>query len=349
MEPQPAAGAGAPSNVLAFSFGEPESVLTRRDLLIYLECWHNGRWYEPPIRPADLTRAYRVAPHHTSAIQYKRNQLLRLFEPTPLLDRTEFGKLALNFLVQGQGYLERRENMLGEPLKLLNSPAMYTRRGVDEDVFWWVPPYAQMQRSDDRERPFRKGHVLQIAEPDLAQEIYGTPEYLGSLNSGFLNEEATLFRRRYFKNGSHMGYIFYLNDAGVSNEDADKIRAAMKEGKGAGNFRNLFLHSPAGKKDGVQIIPIGEYATKDEFLGIKGTTRDDILAAHRVPPQLLGVIPQNGTGFGDVRTATDAFHYAEIEPLQLRMLEVNDWIGAEAVRFRDYVPLAPQAAAKPAA
>ncbi len=349
MEPQPGAGADAPANMMAFSFGEPESVLTRRELTMYLECWHNDRWYEPPIRPADLTRAYRVSPHHTSALQYKRNQLVRLFEPTRYLDRAEFGKFVLNFLVQANGYLERRDNRLGGPLKLLSSPAMYTRRGVEDDVFWWVPPYGARQSQGEKEEPFRRGHVFQLAEPDLAQEIYGVPEYLGSLNSGFLNEEATLFRRRYFKNGSHMGYIFYLNDAGVSNEDADKIRQAMKEGKGAGNFRNLFLHSPAGKKDGLQIIPIGEYATKDEFLGIKGTTRDDILAAHRVPPQLLGVIPQNGTGFGDVRTATDAFHFAEIEPLQLRILEVNDWLGDEAIRFRDYVPLAPQGAAKAAA
>ena len=29
------------------------------------------------------------------------------------------------------------------------------------------------------------------------------------------------------------------------------------------------------------------------FLNIKDVTRDDILAAHRVPPQLLGVVPKN--------------------------------------------------------
>jgi len=343
------AGGGLPAGVQAFTFGEPESVLDRRDLLLYLESGHNGRWYEPPVKPGNLTRAYRVTPHHTSAMQYKRNQLLRLFEPTRFFDRRNFGEFALNFIVQGNGYLERRDNLAGQPLVLRNSLAMYTRRGVEDDVFWWVPPYAGLRSSDEREQAFRRGRVFQLAEPDLAQEIYGVPEYLGALNSGFLNEEATLFKRRFYRNGSHMGYIFYLNDATINPADADKIRAAMKDGKGAGNFRNLFLHAPAGKKDGVQIIPIGDVAAKDEFLGIKGTTRDDILAAHRVPPQLLGVIPQNGTGFGDVRTATDAFHYAEIEALQARMLEVNDWLGDEAVKFREYVPLAPQAAAKAAA
>lgn len=332
------------TRIKSFTFGEPESVLSRRDLLLAVECYHNGRWYEPPIRPGDLNRAYRVMPHHTSALQYKRNQLVRHFKPTNYLTRKDFGDFALNYLVIGNAYLERRNNVFGQPLKFFNSPALYTRRSVEDDVFWWVPPYGGRQ-SGQKEEPFRPGHVFQLSEPDLAQEIYGLPEYLGALNSGFLNEEATLFRRRYFKNGSHMGSIFYLSEENVDEESADLIEEQILAGKGAGNFRNMFLHVPGGKKDGVQVIPVGEYATKDEFLGIKGTTRDDILAAHRVPPQLLGVIPQNGTGFGDVRTATDAFHYAEIAPLQLRMAEINDWAGEEIIAFEDYRPMSPQPAA----
>jgi PBSX family phage portal protein len=333
------------TRIKSFTFGEPESVLSRRDLLLAVECYHNDRWYEPPIKPGDLNRAYRVAPHHTSAIQYKRNQLVRHFRPSRYLTRAEFGAFALNYLVIGNGYIERRSNLLGQPLSFLNAPALYTRRGVEEGVFWWVPPYGGGRPRERQETPFRAGHVFQLSEPDLAQEIYGLPEYLGALNSGFLNEEATLFRRRYFKNGSHMGSIFYLSEANIDEESADAIEEQIVAGKGAGNFRNMFLHVPGGKKDGVQVIPVGEYATKDEFLGIKGTTRDDILAAHRVPPQLLGVIPQNGTGFGDVRTATDAFHYAEIAPLQLRMAEINDWAGEEIIAFEDYRPMSPQPAA----
>ena len=84
------------------------------------------------------------------------------------------------------------------------------------------------------------------------------------------------------------------------------------------------------------MIPVGEAAAKDEFLGIKGTTRDDILAAHRVYPVLLGIVPQNAGGLGDPAKAADVYHGAEIEPLQLRMLEVNDWLGVEAVKFRPY-------------
>ncbi len=229
----------------------------------------------------------------------------------------------------GNGYLEQRDNLAGRPMALLNSPAVYTRRGVEDGVYWWNPGWRQ-------ETAFRAGKVFQLWEPDLAQEIYGLPEYLSALQSGLLNEAATIFRRRYFVNGSHAGFILYVSEAGFKEADADALEEAMANSKGPGNFRNLFLHIPNGKKDGVQVVPVGEAAAKDEFLGIKNTTRDDILAAHRVPPVLLGVVPQVTGGFGNVAQAADVFHFSEIEPLQTRLLEVNDWFGQEAIAFRPY-------------
>jgi capsid portal protein len=53
-------------------------------------------------------------------------------------------------------------------------------------------------------------------EPDINQEVYGLPEYLGALHAAWLNESATLFRRRYYENGSHAGFILYMTDAAQS-------------------------------------------------------------------------------------------------------------------------------------
>lgn len=76
----------------------------------------------------------------------------------------------------------------------------------------------------------------------------------------------------------------YMSDPAANQQDVDNIREALKKSKGAGNFRNLFMYSPNGKKDGIQIIPLSEVAAKDEFMNIKNMLRDDMLAAHRVPP-----------------------------------------------------------------
>ncbi len=65
-------------------------------------------------------------------------------------------------------------------------------------------------------------------------------------------------------------------------------------------------------------------------------TVEDQLAAHRVPPQLMGIIPSNAGGFGDVEKAAEVFNGLEIKPLKARLREVNDWLGIEVVRFRDF-------------
>nr|VXZ86718.1 phage portal protein, PBSX family [Klebsiella pneumoniae] len=77
----------------------------------------------------------------------------------------------------------------------------------------------------------------------------------------------------------------------------NNIRRAMKSAKGPGNFRNLFMYSPMAK-DGIQIIPLSEVAAKDEFLNIKNVSRDGMMAAHRVPPQMMGIMPSNVGALG---------------------------------------------------
>lgn len=331
MDQLPTTGAAAndnakPGRAQMFTFGDPEPVLNRRDLMDMVECWHNGRWYEPPISLDGLARAYRVSPHHSSAIMLKRNLLVASFEPSPWVSRKAFMAAVQDWLVFGNCYFERRDNLLGRPLRLDHALAKYTRRGVEDGRFYFVPGLR-------KETEFAPGSVFQLAQPDVNQEIYGLPEYLSALQSALLNEAATLFRRRYYLNGSHAGFILYATGE-FDEGDVDSMREALKNSKGPGNFRNLFVHAPSGKEGGIKLLPIAEVGAKDEFLGIKNTTRDDVLAAHRVPPQLLGIVPANAGGFGNVTDATDIFFELEIEPIQASFAEVNDWLGLPAINFK---------------
>lgn len=333
--------AAAKSEPMVFGFGDPEPVLNRRDLLDSIECWKNGRFYEPPVNLDDLTRTLRSGPHHESALRLKVNLLAASFVPHAMLDSKTFRALALDYVVLANGYLELETSRTRNPLRLKRSPARYTRVGIEEGAFFFLSKGAYGGVLG--EHAFEPGSVCHIFEPDLSQEVYGVPEYLGALQAAFLNEAATIFRRRYYVNGSHAGFILYMTDAAQEQEDIDALRTALKDAKGPGNFRNLFMYAPGGKKDGVQLIPVADVAAKDEFLGIKNTSRDDVLAAHRVPPQLLGVVPANAGGFGDVGKAANVFHVNEIIPLQKRFLEINEWVGREVVRFAPYVPIAQEA------
>lgn len=159
---------------------------------------------------------------------------------------------------------------------------------------------------------------------------------LAALQSALLNESATLFRRKYYQNGSHAGFILYMTDAAQNEQFVDDLRGAMRNSKGPGNFRNLFMYAPGGKKDGLQLIPISEVAAKDDFGAIKNISRDDLLAALRIPPQLMGIVPQNAGGFGSIRKAAEIWAVNELEPIQARLTQGNEWLGEEVVRFKPF-------------
>lgn len=312
-----------------FTFGDPTPVLDSNQLFYFGECWTHNKWYEPPVDLEGLAKSLQAAPHHSSSIYVKRNILVKSFVPHPLLSRMEFSRFALDFIVFGNAYLERVLSRTGQVLTLKAALAKYMRRGTNLDLYYFVPTFQD-------EHEFEKGSIYHLISPDVNQEVYGIPEYLSALNSAFLNESATLFRRKYYKNGSHAGFILYMTDAAQDSEDIDDMRQALKEAKGPGNFRNLFVYAPNGKKDGIQLIPVSEVAAKDDFLNIKNVTRDDQLAAHRVPAQLIGIVPNNAGGFGDVEKAARVFVTNELEPLQERLKELNDWLGIEVIKFEPY-------------
>lgn len=334
--------ASAAAKPMAFSFGDPESVLDRRELLGYFELWRNDRWYEPPLPMAKLSQAFNMSPHHRSAIALKVNLMMRDFVPSRWLGAADFERFATDFLQMGNGYLEKVPNLAGTLLALKHSPAIWTRAGVKAGVYYFVKSETGYVVQPHE---FKEGSIVHIQQPDVAQEIYGLPEWLSALQSGLLNENATLFRRRYYLNGAHAGFVFYLNEALASQEDADAIKKKLESAKGVGNFKNMFVYMPGGKKDGVQILPIADVTAKDEFSNIKNISRDDLLAAHRVPPQLIGIIPQNNGGFGDVGKAMDVFHAIEIEALWRRFEAMNDEIGVQAIQRRPYVPVTAPVAA----
>lgn len=121
-----------------------------------------------------------------------------------------------------------------------------------------------------------------------------------------------------------------MTDAAQSSSDVNRMRQAMRDTKGLGNFCNLFVYAP----NGIKILPLSEVATKVDFFSIKKASRDDLLSAHRVPPQMMEFIPDNTGGFGDAVKASQVFVRNELTPLQERMKEINNWIEEEVIRFK---------------
>jgi capsid portal protein len=53
----------------------------------------------------------------------------------------------------------------------------------------------------------------------------------------------------------------------------------------------------------------------------------------------MGIVPQNAGGFGSIKEAAEIWAMNELEPIQARMQQLNDWLGEEVISFKQ-LPLA---------
>ena len=316
-----------PQDLTVFSFGEPESVLMDQlhdRLGVFVQ--PHGEYYEPPVSQTGLAKLLRANPHHHACAGFKRNMLVKHYVPADVLPRVDLHRACYDFLVFGQCYFKRIVNPFKQTIRLEHVPAINIRKSLKPDRYLWVKP-------DQTFTWFKKGEIIALMEYDVNQQLYGLPEYFSAMHSILLNEASTLFRRRYYNNGAHAGFIFYTNDASLTPESKQALQDKIQRSKGVGNFRSLFLHIPGGTEHSVKIIPVGDIATKDEFERIKNISRNDIIAAWRMPPALAGIMPENTGGFGDIQKTSQVYTDNEIRPLSEIFLQLNDRIGTTSIQF----------------
>jgi len=334
------------SSIDAFSFGDPQPCLDNR-LTEYIGIYAdmNGL-YSPPVSLTGLIKLLRVNAQHGPILYFKRNMILKWFNPSPVLSRRTFKCFAFDFLWSANGYLQKIKNAFGQVIKLKHLPSVSMRYTNETGV------YAQIRNTGEVTK-FKKGEVIHLKEYDPSQGIYGIPQYYGGIQSALLNEDATIFRRKYYKNGAHMGFIFSMADPSLNGDDEAALKKAIADSKGAGNFRSLFINTKNPQiKDAdktIKITPIGDISTKDEFERIKKITLNDMLSMHRAQEALSGQTSGDSPGFGDLDKITRAYYNNEVVPLQQDMEEINAYLPSDlhiSFSIPNYSDLHPELAAE---
>ncbi|OXX71325.1 phage portal protein [Vibrio sp. V19_P1S1T109] len=309
---------GEKSSMVEFS-AIPESVDSSNWMTQYCELMYNDGddFWEPPISLKGLADIANANAYHGSLLKARANYVAARFKAGGNIRKRHLNNTCWDYFGFGHGGLLIIRNGFKQPIGFHPLPMMYMRKRKNGN---WV----QLLR-DYEFKEYRAEDVIFIPQYDPQQQIYGLPDYLGSLQSSLLNKDATMFRRAYYKNGAHMGYIFYSTDPNLSATDEQAIKDAMRNSRGPGNFRSMYVNIPNGKEKGIQLIPVGDIATKDEFERIKNITAQDILVGHRFPPGKGGLVPQPGSNVADPEKVGREYARDEIIPVcELIMDEVNN-------------------------
>ncbi len=324
-------------SVQEFRIGDPEPVLENMlDYLgVFMSPWSG--YYEPPVSLIGLSRMRHANAQHGRCLNFKRNILSRFFVPNNIIGMKDFRCACYDHQCFGMGYFQVIRNSFNGVAKLQHLPALNMRRKADNDngqtQYCWLGP--------DRLAPvyFEPGEVIQTIEYDTVQQIYGIPDWLCSMQALLLNEEATLFRRKYYRNGCHIGYILYTTDPNLDPKTEKMLKDKIKDGKGAGNFRSLYINIPGGKEKAVQIIPVGDISQKDEFNRIKSISADDVIVGHGMQPALAGIRPEGNQSFGDIEKIVRVYVETDVKSMVQPFLDLNQQLGMEVFEFDFDLPL----------
>ncbi len=308
---------------ITIQFGEPISVLDQ-PITEYLGVFQApaGNYFLPPVSMTGLSKMRNANAYHGSALIFRRNILSSAYVQNKILSLNDFRNCEFDLLTFGNAYVQLHYNIIGTLIKMTHVPALNMRVMGDFTQFMMLNPFQNIY--------FQTGEILQLKEYDTQQQVYGIPDWMSALQSALLNQDATLFRRKYYKNGCHIGYVFYTSDPSLSKDAQEKIKEAVGKGKGIGNFRSMYVHIPHGKEKSVQIVPVGDISQKDEFQNVKSISANDVLAAHRVPPQLMAIKPENTGGFGDPEKTLDVYVKTEVTSMAQPWLNLNEVLPARA-------------------
>ena len=281
-----------PSGNAPVVFSLPEQVMPNMWLTDYDSLYYNSsdEYWEPPIDRHLLANLTRRNAQHGGIVQSRANMAASRFVSGGM-SAQEVVATFLNFVQFGDVALVKIRNGFGQTVRLFPLPSYRTRVGEDGG--------AVVLERDQQFKRYKAKDIIWVRQYDPVQQVYGCPDYLGGLQAALLNEDATLFRRKYYINGAHMGFIMYATDPNLDPNVEKDIKEKIQDSKGVGNFRSLFVNIPNGKEKGLQIIPVGNFESKDEFMNVKNVSAQDVLNAHRFPPGLAGIIPANTAGLGD--------------------------------------------------
>lgn len=258
---------------------------------------NNNGTIEPFINFDELVKFYYFNVYHQRSIKIKAALLSQIEETTldKYLPDNEFAKdfmyaFCTDLEIYGNAFLEKSGTT--SDFYLYHMLGYQGRLNKQKEIF---------QISQDDEAIKMEGFHLKYYSP--IGKFYGEPDYLTAIDQINTTQKADKYNTSFFENGARPGYgVIFEN----SSPNADQI-ATFKEFfgsqyKGYENaHKTLLLHtgkSSEGSPPAKVRLEKLDNVEDMSFEKLRNVNRNDIIAAHGVPPRLVGVMAAGQLGGG---------------------------------------------------
>ena len=191
-------------------------------------------------------------------------------------------------------------------IQLLYGKAVYFRNFGDQET---LNPIA-----DGTDRP---NEIIHLKKYTPMNNYYGLPDIVAAQTSMAGNEFAGKYNLDYFENKAVPRYVITVKGAKLSPESERKLLEFFQVGLKGKNHRSLYVPLPPDSPDSkveFKMEPIEASSQESSFNVYRKSNRDEILLAHRVPINKIGV--PEGISLASARDADKMFKEQVCRPAQ---------------------------------
>jgi PBSX family phage portal protein len=191
-------------------------------------------------------------------------------------------------------------------IQLLYGKAVYFRNFADQET--------PNPISGGEDRP---NEVIHLKKYTPMNNYYGIPDIIAAQTAMAGNEFSGKYNLDYFENKAVPRYIITVKGAKLSPESERKLLEFFQVGLKGKNHRSLYVPLPADTSDSkveFKMEPIEANPQESSFNVYRKANRDEILLAHRVPVNKIGV--PEGVSLASARDADKMFKEQVCRPAQ---------------------------------
>ncbi|SDG73904.1 phage portal protein, HK97 family/phage portal protein, PBSX family,TIGR01540 [Aneurinibacillus thermoaerophilus] len=250
-------------------------------------------------------------------------------------------RMLVDYKTTGNGYLEIiREGyaLNGKPVGLDHIPSHTVREHVSgekicqirgDQKIWFklfnAPFDLSVHNTEPKTNEERATEYLSLKEYHPSDDFYGIPQYISVIRTMYGDIARNEYNLSFFKNYGMPAAIVSVagnfNPAQPIDLEGHTIVDYLED-----QFRQfqenphstmlLTIPSAGGGEVKVEVTPIGTEQKDSSFQMYRKDNRDEILAAHGVPPYRLGIAETGSLGGSTAEESTEIYKRSIIEPLQ---------------------------------
>jgi PBSX family phage portal protein len=187
----------------------------------------------------------------------------------------------------------------------------------------------------------RPNEVMHFKKYTPMNNYYGIPDVIAAQTALAGNEFSGRYNLDYFENKAVPRYIITVKGAKLSPESERKLLEFFQVGLKGKNHRSLYVPLPADTPDSkteFKMEPIEAGTQEGSFNKYRIANRDEILLAHRVPINKIGV--PEGVSLANARDADKTFKEQVCRPAQMKLEKklnkiIEEKTDALAIKFNE--------------